>query len=47
MIRITSQKPKNFTEITNAKVIIGETSSIEKLKEKVDLSNFKVFLMKI
>ena len=47
MIRITSQKPK-ILEITNAKVIIGETSSIEKLKEKgVDLSNFKVFLMKI
>ena len=41
-------KTKKILEITNAKVIIGETSSIEKLKEKgVDLSNFKVFLMKI
>ena len=37
-------KTKKILEITNAKVIIGETSSIEKLKEKgVDLSNFKVF----
>ena len=47
MIRITSQNQK-ILEITNAKVIIGETSSIEKLKKKeLIYLILKFFLMKI
>lgn len=38
-------KIKSILEITNAKIIIGESSSLNKLKEKgIDISKFKIIL---